>query len=293
MKTKSIIYLMMFALFMSMGHILQKMVLNYGVDRFIFGFLRIASGFIIITAIFLLKKYKPLGVIKKNARHFVILGFCFSGCGILLKLWGLMYTTATNAGFIMSLSSLAAVFFAFFLLREKASKGFYIVALVMIFGVYLVATGGEKILPQKGDLIILGVAFLIGFMQIYGKKVLKKLSVIETAFGRSVFGMIFLGFMIPVFAPAGFSTIPNVWVLLLVLANGFTFSGSILFFYKALQQEGASNAGMFAMLIPVLTAILGFFLLGERLSAIQLIGGGIIVVGSFLISRIKVKQTNF
>ena len=293
MKTKSVIYLLIYAVILAMGHILQKMVLNCGVDRFVFAFIRIATGFVIITPLLLGKKYRPVPVIKKNIRHFIVLGVCFSGIGILLKLWGLSHTTATNAAFIMSLSSVAAVMFAFLLLKEKTYKRFYAIVLMMIGGVYLVTTGGVQLLPRIGDIIIFVLAFLIGFMQVYGKRVLKTLSVLEISFGRSMVGMLFLGSLIPIFSPRGFSTIPSFPVLLLVMANGVTFSSSIMLFYKALQVEGASNTGMFALLVPVFTAGLGYSLLGELLNIYQVIGGLIILGGSFLISRVKIKQANF
>lgn len=304
MKTRSLIYLSIYAVMLALGHILQKMVLNYGVDRFVFAFLRITCGFFIISVLLIAKAKTSSpgfkgkidflsGLIKKNIRHFVILGICFSGIGILLKLWGLSLTTATNASFIMSLSSVAVVLFAFLFLKEKARKRFYAVVLLMIAGVYLVTTGGKQLLPQTGDLIIFFLAFLIGFMQVYGKRVLQTLSVLETSFGRSMVGMIFLGLLIPIFAPQGFSTIPSFPVLLLVLANGVTFSSSIVLFYKALQIEGASNTGMFALLVPVLTAVMGYLLLDERLNFYQIIGGIVILLGSFMISRIKIKQANF
>jgi len=293
MRTKSVIYLLIYAVILAMGHILQKMVLNHGVDRFVFAFIRIATGFVIITPLLLGKKYRPIPVIKKNIRHFIVLGVGFSGIGILLKLWGLSHTTATNAAFIMSLSSVASVMFAFLLLKEKTYKRFYAIVLMMIGGVYLVTTGGVQLLPRIGDIIIFVLAFLIGFMQVYGKRVLKTLSVLEISFGRSMVGMLFLGLLIPIFSPRGFSTIPSFPVLLLVMANGVTFSSSIMLFYKALQVEGASNTGMFALLVPVFTAGLGYSLLGELLNIYQVIGGLVILGGSFLISRVKIKQANF
>ncbi len=293
MKIKSIIYLIVYALLVAMGHILQKIVLNYGVDKFIFAFLRISVGFLIITALVLYNKYHPYKIIKKNYKHFLVLGIGFSGLGILLKLWGLHYTSATNASFIMSLSSAAVIFFASIFLKEKTGKGFFLIAFTMIGGIYLVSTGGVHLIPRKGDMIIFFLAFFIGSMRVYGKKVLKTISVLETAFGRSLFGAIFLFLLVLIFSPDGFSSIPNFNVLLLVLANGLTFSGSILFFYKALQVEGASNTGMFALLVPVFTLIFGNVFLGETINIYQIFGGFIILTGSFLISKIKIKQANF
>ncbi len=293
MKPKSVFYLVLNAFLIALGHILQKAVLNYGVDRLVFAFLRIAAGFVVISLLLLAQQYNPVNVVRKNFRHFLVLGVGFSGIGIMLKLWGLTYTTATNAAFIMSLSSVTAVIFAYFLLKEKAQRRFYGIVLMMIIGVYLVSTRGVSLVPQKGDLIILGLVVLIGFMQVYGKNVLKTLSVLETSFGRALFGMVFLGLMIPLVAPHAFSTIPNTKALLLILANGLTFSGSIMAFYKALQAEGASNSAMFALLVPVLTAVMGRLALGETFTVVQVVGGSIILAGSLGIARVKVRQTNF
>ncbi len=293
MKIKSIVYLVCFALFVAMGHILQKIVLNHGVDKLVFAFLRITAGLIIISTILFYKKYDPVKIIKKNYFHFLVLGLGFSGLGIILKLWGIHNTTAVNASFIMSLSSAAAVLFAFFFLKEEPSKRFYLFMAIMILGVYLVTTGGQRVVPKKGDMIIFGLAFLIGSMRVYGKKVLNSLSVIETAFGRSLFGTVFLFILVLIFSHEGFSTVKSWKIFLLILSNGITFSGSILFFYAALQTEGASNSSMFALLVPLFTMVFGFFILGEKLNVVQLSGGGMILVCSMFISRLKLRQANF
>ena len=293
MKLRSIIYLIIYALLVASGHILQKIVINYGVDKFTFAFLRICVGFFVITVLIFYKKYHPIGIIRKNYKHFVVLGIGFSGLGILLKLWGLHYTTATNASFIMSLSSAAVIFFASIFLKEKTGRGFYFIAIIMIGGVYFISTAGIHLIPKKGDIIIFFLAVFIGSMRVYGKNVLKTLSVLETAFGRSLFGAIFLFILMMIFSPDGFSTIPDYKVLLLVLSNGLTFSGSILFFYKALQTEGASNSGMFALLVPVFTLGFGNIFLGETINIYQISGGIVILAGSFFISRVKIKQANF
>ncbi len=293
MRVTSVISLFIYALFVALGHILQKTTLNLKVDPMVFSFLRIGCGFIIISSIILIKRSNPLKIVKANLRHFIILGVIFSGMGILIKLWGLSHTTATNASFIMSLSSVTAIAFAFLLLKEKVPPRFALISLIMVGGIYMITTKGEQLIPQKGDLIILGLVFLIGFMQVYGKHVLRRISVLETAFGRSLFGMLFLGLAALVLSPGGFASISSFQVLLLVLSNGITFSGSIIFFYIALQREGASQASMFALLVPLFTTFMGRLFLGETLNFLQIIGGVIILLGAALISRIKIKQANF
>jgi len=290
MKRINVFYLTLAALLMAVGHVVQKAVIEQGVDRTLFAFLRIATGFLILLALILPRGKKPVRLLRKNARHFLVLGVLYSGCGILLKLWGLKHTTATNASFLMSLSSVHAILFGALVLGEKARRKFHVIAAAMILGIYLVSTGGTRLIPRKGDLIIFFLSMLIGGMQVYGKTVLARLSALEVAFGRSLFGAVFLGLLVVLFAPRGFTTIDSLPLLLLVLSNGFLFSFAILFFYRALRREAASNSGMFALLTPVFTTLLGYLILREVLNPFQIIGAGIILGGSYLISRQKITR---
>jgi len=289
MRLKSIFFLTGYSLLLAFGHVLQKVVLNYKIDHIIFAFLRITFAFFLVLPLLLFNKKSFLKTVKKNYKHYLVLGIGFSGIGILLKFWGLSYTTAINASFIMSLSALVSIFFAFLFLKERISLSFYFLAFLTIVGVYLITTGGLRLVPHKGDLIILSVALIIGLMQVYGKNVLYTLSAIETSLGRLFIGMIFLGSLIPIFSKTNLQFLFNMKIMILIFLNGLTLGGSIFFFYKALQREGASNSGMFALLTPVFTAFLGFFILKETMNLLQLVGGFIILICLSFISKTRVK----
>ncbi len=55
----------------------------------------------------------------------------------------------------------------------------------------------------------------------------------------------------------------------------------------AIAKLGASNFSIIASLGPVSTIILAFFLLGERLSAIQIMGAMIVLIGVYISTRAK------
>lgn len=281
MKSRSLFFLFIYAISQAAEHLLQKKVLNYHVEQGVFAFLRLSFGLLIFSVLLARSKTSPTALIKKNIRPFIILGIGFSGFGILLKFWGLSLTTAVNASFIMSLSSVATPFFAFFMLGEKAHRQFYALVAMMLGGVYLVAAKGSLIIPQTGDLVILALAFLIGFMQVYGKAVLKTLTVVETSFGRSLIGALFLGLLIPFFSHGGFNSIRDISVWLLIMANGVAFSINTYSLYHALQLEDASKVGVFGLLVPVFTSIGGYFLLGEVMNGFQFAGGIVILLGSY------------
>jgi drug/metabolite transporter (DMT)-like permease len=77
---------------------------------------------------------------------------------------------------------------------------------------------------------------------------------------------------------------PLGWLTLLVLAAGPTLVGYALY-TASLGYLPVSVANLIATLEPVLTAIMAFFLLGERLSTVQLVGALLIVLGVLTLRR--------
>ncbi len=75
---------------------------------------------------------------------------------------------------------------------------------------------------------------------------------------------------------------PLGWLALLGLAMGPTIGG-YGFYTLSLNYLPASVANIIAMLEPVITSFLAYFLLAERLTAIQLVGGGMIILSVILI----------
>jgi drug/metabolite transporter (DMT)-like permease len=55
--------------------------------------------------------------------------------------------------------------------------------------------------------------------------------------------------------------------------------GAILSFNKALSLIEAGRASMFLNVIPVISLLFGWLLLGERLAALQLVAAGVVVAG--------------
>ncbi|MGB9639530.1 MAG: DMT family transporter [Anaerolineales bacterium] len=79
------------------------------------------------------------------------------------------------------------------------------------------------------------------------------------------------------------------WLALILLAMGPTIGGYGLY-TLSLDSLPASVANLIAMLEPVITSILAYFLLSERLTAIQLVGSGMIIVSVILIRIVEVRQ---
>ncbi len=85
-----------------------------------------------------------------------------------------------------------------------------------------------------------------------------------------------------VFEP-GVADVPF-WSVLVIVSSGLLYMGAIFFYLQALQSEEASTVAPFFQASPLFAYALGYVVLGERLSAAQLFGGGLIVVGAVLLS---------
>ena len=85
------------------------------------------------------------------------------------------------------------------------------------------------------------------------------------------------------FKVTGFSS--KAWVPLLELAI-FGSSFAFIFFTFAIQKIGVGKANAFTNLIPVITAIIAFFVLNEKLN-VNKISGILMVIGGLFLSQIR------
>jgi drug/metabolite transporter (DMT)-like permease len=76
-----------------------------------------------------------------------------------------------------------------------------------------------------------------------------------------------------------------------ILFLGIFCSGlAYLFWYSALEKKDSSLVGMYLYLEPLVTLIAAYFLLGEEIQWITLIGGGMILLGVYLATRVALRE---
>jgi drug/metabolite transporter (DMT)-like permease len=76
------------------------------------------------------------------------------------------------------------------------------------------------------------------------------------------------------------------WLLLLLLAIGPTMLGFGLY-NVSLSLLPSSTTNLIVTIEPVFTAVLAFFLLGERLTALELAGSGLILIALVILRMRK------
>jgi len=155
-------------------------------------------------------------------------------------------------------------------------------AFISIAGVWLVAGVSFSLSGSiRGYVFMAGAALCWMIYSLLTRPLFDRCSRIYIVFWQSVAG--FAGF-IP-FAAREFRTweMPGTAVIAHLVFLGVCCSAMGYFFYAhSLEVLGMSVSAIFINLIPLLTVIFGFFIMGDRLTFLQCIGAALVIGGVYL-----------
>lgn len=198
----------------------------------------------------------------------------------LFESFGLNRTSATTASLIIATIPLTVMVFARIFLGEAFSARGLIAVILSIVGiVLLVGTEGGTRDDLVGVLLVFGAVLsasaYITLARYIGRSTdSTNLTILQTWWGAAVF--ISLWMVQP--TPARAVTLdPTGWSALAFLVLGATL-GAYLLYNWALRHETANHAAIYINGIPVVTAITAWIALGERLTPLQVLGAGLVVV---------------
>lgn len=192
-----------------------------------------------------------------------------------------------TAAILLYLSPIFVVLLSAVFLGEKLTLKKLLATAIVLIGTILVVS------PQNlNNINFLGVLFGIGsgitfaFYSLLGKKLTKEndpVSVVTFSFGLGSIGLLSLA-LISKQITISYSLYS--WALLFILGIIPTLMAFVLY-NTGLKKIEASKASIVSTLEPVTAAILGFVILSEKLSGLQILGIVIVVVGVALISYKK------
>ncbi len=270
-----------------LGAVLAK-PLGETFDPFVVSWLALLGGGCCILAVQALRR-KPLLPHLKRAGWVDL--FLFAGIGTALPLLciiaGFPQTGAIRGGFLLQLQAPAALLFAVVLLKETVVwKQVAGIGLLLSGGLLVILRDLRGALPLKadlGELLVLIAAVGIGFSYIPGKRLTQYGDAFQINLLRLLLGSIlilpFLLFHLhrPL-APLSWSLIG-----LLILYTVSNFGLGYVLLQSGLALLPAWTASAILQTMPLFTTVLALLLLHESLTFWQVIGGGIILAGGFLI----------
>lgn len=194
----------------------------------------------------------------------------------LFQTKGLKFTSASNAAFITGLAVIFTPALLFLWFKTKPQRGQMIGALLATVGLALLTLKGLSV--QKGDLLVLMCAASFALHIVVLSRASKVANHLNIAFIQIlVVGLLSLGQSI-IFQE--FSAPQTVTTVNAILIIGIL--GTAIGFYVQTKAQVASSPNTIALIIvlePVFGGLFGYFLAGDRLTAVNWTGAVLIVVG--------------
>ncbi len=250
---------------------------------------------LIISSVFLFLLMYPLKRLQKiqkgDLRYFILVSIFNPFLYFIGESYGIKYVSSTLTAVIIATIPLFTSFTSSYFLKEKITKMNSIGILVSIIGVGLVIFNNQE--TAEASFFGLGMLWFAVAAAIGYTLVLKKLAsrynpttivTYHNFIGIFLFAPLFFIIDFPEFKQTGFSS--EAWIPLLELAI-FGSSFAFIFFTFSIQRIGVGKANAFTNLIPVITAIIAYFVLDEILN-INKITGILLVIGGLFLSQIKI-----
>ncbi len=227
----------------------------------------------------------PFSVPKLTRRTLLVGG----GIGVVLaaaylfQTLGLLFTTPTNSGLITGLFVVFAPLADRILFGASFSRQVIVAVVMSLLGMVLLAGGGPEGI-NSGDILTLVCAAALGLHIALLSRYAAGHDAASLAFAQILAMAALFAVAWPVFEPV---TLPpsGVWIALLV--TGLVASAGAFWVQTFVQQRiPAARTAIILTMEPVFAAFFGYWLAGDRLVAIQILGAALIlsalVVGEVL-----------
>ncbi len=200
---------------------------------------------------------------------------------------GLDLTTASNSALIMSATPIFVLLFSFVFLRAEITFRAGLGIVVSFFGVFLVIKqdwAGWTMTSRTflGDLLTIGAALSFALFTIFAKRLLKGHSSLKVTAYIVLIGSAFLSPFLPNEKDGGWGeTSALAWVSVIyvgIMGNCLAY----FFWVRGIENIGALRTVLYQYLNPVTAILFAVPLLGESLTASQILGAGVVFGGIFL-----------
>jgi drug/metabolite transporter (DMT)-like permease len=200
---------------------------------------------------------------------------------------GLSQTGAITGSFLLQLQTPATLLFALVFLKEKIVwKQLAGIALLLVGSLLVILRdlhGPLQINGSQGDLFVLLAAVAIGFSYIPGKR----LSEVGDALQINLLRLFVGSFLLLPFLTMqpNVPLVPFSWSLIgvLVLYIVANFGIAYILLQASLSLLQAWEVSAILLTLPLFSTFFALLVLHESLTLLQIVGGGIILMGGFLV----------
>lgn len=277
--------LILAVIFWGFSFIATKIVLQ-SLTPFCLIFLRFSLASVFFGVLLFRKNAPPIS--PTTFKKLIALAIFQPGLYFFFETYGLKYTTATKTSLILATIPIIVLMLSTLFLKERLQLLNIIGVICSIFGVSLLIFGGNTTESlgdmMTGDMLIAGAVLSAAIYTIFARHLGQTISPVQITGLQTIFGtFLFLPFFIWDAQHVQWADAFKIEVIVSVLGlTVFATIGAFSCYNYALSKIAAARASVFVNAIPLVTAFGAWFLLGETLTATQMVGGGVVIGAVFL-----------
>ena len=248
-------------------------------------FIRLFFSVILMTTFLVLTK-SYMKIKKRDRKLFLMLALFEPFFYFLGESFGLTYVSATVCSVLISTIPVFATLGAWLIFKERLKAINYAGIITSFLGVlvFIMNNDGSISFSLKGlSLLLLAVLSAVGYNLTLSRLVGTYSPVyivnVQNLIGAILFLPLFLIFDLKHFMSTPFTF--NMFKPIIELSI-FASCGAFILFAYSVSHMGITKANVFSNCIPVFTALFSFILLGDKLTAQNILGMTIVIVGLFM-----------
>jgi drug/metabolite transporter (DMT)-like permease len=250
--------------------------------------LRFLIGLPLLLAVVLAKRVKFGFTLRE--RRAIVFGSGILTLHFLIQITGLKYTSATNTGWIISVSPLVMAVLAYLILRERLGKRAIIGIAVATAGILLLVSRGKfgsfEWLKSFGDWLVLISAHTWALYTIVVRDITRtRHPLAVTVAVLMPAAVLVLGYMMVKSDLTRIIHMPVDGIVAILFLGLLGLAVGHWFWQEGVARVGAARAGIYLYLEPVATTVLAVPYLGEEFGPLTALGGLLVLAGVFIAER--------
>jgi drug/metabolite transporter (DMT)-like permease len=224
----------------------------------------------------------------KHLKYFLGLALCEPFLYFLCETYGQTMVSPTVTSVIVATIPLFTPIVGFLVLKETMSRATILGIITSMAGVLLVVLAGSADLSGQfiGAVLVFGAVLAALGYAVFVKYLMYRYNATTLVFYQNLIG---LAFFLPCFFLVDFSHFSAIqWtfgaVSSILQLSIFASVIAFILYSRAVKAMGVIQSGVFAYLIPVLTALFSFVMIDEHLTLFQWLGIAVVIGGLFISS---------
>ncbi len=249
---------------------------------------RYILGLPIMGAVILIKR-RPIRIPRGDFPWFLAAAAAITA-HFLVQIIGMQYTTATNTGWLISVTPLVMAVLSYLILKERITRQVVWGIVVATSGVLLLVSHGRifemRWLQSVGDWLVFASAHTWAIFTILTRDISRRSGPLVTPFVILLLSAaVMVTLMLISSDLSAVIRLPGQAVVALLFL-GIAVQGLAFWFWQeGVARYGAARSGIFLYIEPLATTVLAVPYLGEKFGLFTGIGGAMVLAGVFIAER--------